>query len=307
MTKVEDFPKAVQRRFEFIDWKLFWDFGLRRSGLVKAFGISVPQASVDVRNYQLLWPKNAVYDAREKAYVPAGRFQPRALQPSANRLLLQLRAYLMGAIGPEDLWFDVIPSVDGAPDIVRSIDPNALRSLLTAMRRRQSIEIEYQSLTSSRRRIIAPHALAFDGHRWHVRALCCEHDDYRDFVITRISEFGAMNPVAFDPQDDLLWNQKIALCLVPHPGLDLPQRQAIECDYGMVDGRREIQVRLALCFYFMKRLNLDLEQLVGAGKISPARLQIALQNFNEVEAAMAKAAAESGAQVRARKALRAMG
>ena len=306
MRKPDGFPKAVQRRFEFIEWKTFWDGGVRRESLEKAFGISTPQASVDLRHYQEIAPRNLDYDKQAKAYVAAPRFVEKLLTLSADRLLLQLRAYLMGALRKEDLWFATLPTVDAVPDIVRTVEPKKLRGLLAAIRQRQQITIEYQSLTNSRRRQIAPHALAFDGHRWHVRALCCENDDFRDFVITRIGELGEAKPADFDPAADHEWNRTIELRLIPHPGLTHSQRQAIECDYGMEAGVRVINIRLALTFYFIKRLNLDLEPTLGDGVLSPQRLQIQLENYAEVRQAIETAKTEAAAMVRARKALRAM-
>lgn len=306
MRKPDGFPKAVQRRFEFIEWKAFWDGGVRRESLENAFGISTPQASVDLRHYQEAAPRNLEYDKQAKAYVAASRFAAKLLNVSADRLLLQLRAHLMGALRKEDLWFTALPAVDAVPDIVRTVDPEKLRAILAAIRQRRQIAIEYQSLTNSRWREIAPHALAFDGHRWHLRALCCENDDFRDFVITRIGQLGEAKPADFDPAADHEWNRTIELRLIPHPGLTPSQRQAIECDYGMEAGLRIITIRLALTFYFIKRLNLDLEPTLGSGALSPQRLQIQLENYQEVKTAIEAAKAEAAAQVRARKALKAM-
>ena len=43
---------------------------LNRSDLVKAFGISVPQASSDIRKWMGMHPGAALYDRRAKCYVP---------------------------------------------------------------------------------------------------------------------------------------------------------------------------------------------------------------------------------------------
>lgn len=304
MPEFEAFPKATQRRFEFLEWRLFWERGLRRAGLESTFGISTPQASVDLRNYRELAPDNIDYDASEKTYVPGPRFKPKLLNLSADRLLLQLRAYLMGALGRQDLWFSEPPSMDGAPDLVRSVQPETLQRILNAIRQRRKLEIDYRSLTNERRRTIAPHALAFDGHRWHVRALCCEKDDFRDFVITRISAIDLGARIDFDPAEDVEWARKVVLELAPHPGLNADQRAAIECDYGMTDGGRAVEMRIALSYYFIKRLNLDLESRLPEGALSPERVQIALINLAEVEQAQADAKRDSVEQVRIRKALR---
>jgi len=145
----------------------------------------------------------------------------------------------------------------------------------------------YQSLTSSRWRDIAPHALAFDGHRWHARAFCCERNEFRDFVLTRIERLGKHKQVSFNPKNDLAWQSKIELVLCPHPDLSKEQSEAIQRDYNMRDGVRKIEMRLSLAYYFIKRHNLDLACLEAA------RAQVRLRNLVDVETAIADARRKS--------------
>ncbi|ASQ15027.1 helix-turn-helix transcriptional regulator [Sinorhizobium meliloti] len=273
-----------QRRFEFLEWKMFWENRVIRSDLESTFGISTPQASVDLRNYRETAPGNLEPTAR--GYKPSPKFKPRFLIPSADRLLLQLRAALSGVIPKSDLWFREVPPVEVAPDIARSVSPECLRQLLMAMRERVALEIRYHALTGARRRAIAPHALAFDGHRWHVRAWCCDKEDFRDFVLSRIDEIGDMKPIQFDPEHDIEWATKIMLRLRPHRGLSPEQIKVIELDYGMVDGRLDLEMRASLAFYFIRRINLDVAE---SKQLSPERLQIELENFETVMAQIQEA------------------
>lgn len=178
-----------------------------------------------------------------------------------------------------------------APDIARNVDVECLRLILDAIRSKRSVEVRYQSLTNSRTRRIAPHALAFDGYRWHVRAWACDRDDFRDFVLTRIDKISVGPKVDFDPADDLEWNTRITLDLRPHPGLTEEQEQAIRRDYAMEGGRREIDVRLSMAYYFIKRMNLDLVDL------PPARAQIYLKNLAEINKAVEEARAQAKQRV----------
>ena len=187
----------------------------------------------------------------------------------------------------EDLWFSYIPAVGVAPEIGRDVRAEVLRRVLDAIRTRQALSVRYQSLTSSRWRDIAPHAIAFDGHRWHARAWCCQRQEFRDFVLTRIERLGRLKPISFEPEHDLEWNGTAQLRLCPHPGLTEEQSQAIQRDYDMREGVREIEIRLSLAYYFIKRMNLDLDDL------EPARAQIRLVNLREVEAAIKDARAAS--------------
>ncbi len=85
-------------RYEFMEWKLFWEGQLNRSDLEAAFDISTPQASVDLKNYRGLAEGNVEYDSTAKSFVPGAAIRPRFLVPSADRLLLQLRALMSGAL-----------------------------------------------------------------------------------------------------------------------------------------------------------------------------------------------------------------
>jgi predicted DNA-binding transcriptional regulator YafY len=280
MSEVSPPGRNLVPRFEFIEWRLFWEGHLNRSDLEDRFGISTPQASVDLRNYRGAAGENIEYNATEKRFVAAKSMKPRFLRVSANRLLLQLRAFVNGVLKREDLMFSHIPSVDVAPEIVRDVRPEILQGILGAIKAKSALAVHYQSLTSSRWRDIAPHALAFDGHRWHTRAWCCERKEFRDFVLTRIERLGKFKELQFDPDHDLVWQTKTELCLCPHPQLSKEQSDAIERDYDMKDGVRKIEMRLSLAFYFIKRLNLDLDVL------EPERAQIRLANLTEVEAAI---------------------
>lgn len=295
MVEDEKRPWTQTRRFEFIEWKLFWEGALNRSDLEDTFEISTPQASVDLRRYRELAGDNIEYDGTSRSFRPTSAIKPSFLKASADRLLIQLRALLTGALPRREVWFRDLPSIDMAPDIARHVDAECLRLILNAIRTQHCVEVCYQSLTNSRTRLIAPHALAFDGYRWHVRAWACDRDDFRDFVLTRIEKISAGPKADFDAADDLEWNTRIKLDLRPHPGLTEEQSLAIQCDYAMEDGRREIDVRLSMAYYFIMRMNLDLADL------PPARAQICLQNLEHVRQAVDEARAQAKERIVDRK------
>ena len=43
---------GVERRLEFIEFRLFWEGGVNRSDIIDTFDVSVPQASKDLTLYQ---------------------------------------------------------------------------------------------------------------------------------------------------------------------------------------------------------------------------------------------------------------
>ncbi len=110
-------------------------------------------------------------------------------------------------------------------------------------------------------------------------------------MISRIGEIRGMVDVSYDPDDDVQWNRRIVLRLRAHPGLDEAQRRAIERDFAMEDGCREIETRLSMAYYYIQRMNLDLPDL------DPRRVQLRLENLAEVGHAVQEAKAEARARI----------
>jgi hypothetical protein len=96
---------------------------------------------------------------------------------------------------------------------------------------------------------------------------------------------GESRPSHVDPTNDVVWNTIVALKIVAHPELNAAQKKAIERDFGMKDGVLVLNFRVALAYYVMRRLNLDLIEW----KIPPERQQIFLANAAEVEEIKRKA------------------
>lgn len=77
-------------------------------------------------------------------------------------------------------------------------------------------------------RWIAPHAIAFDGFRWHARAWSHERREFRDFVMARMLTIAEDQPAAVDGSADAEWQRRVTLRIAPNPALPLGQRRAIQ-------------------------------------------------------------------------------
>ena len=53
---------SVERRYEFMEFRLYWQGNINRSNLMEAFGSSVQQASKDFANYIEGRKSNLTYD-----------------------------------------------------------------------------------------------------------------------------------------------------------------------------------------------------------------------------------------------------
>ena len=267
------------RRLEFIDFRLLWEGRINRSDLTDFFDISVPQASLDLARYQEMAPDNVEYDRKEKAYVATARFAPLITPEDSSRFLNSLLAVNLGMMSREMSFVGWYPNFGAVLSPSRQIEPRNLFHVLEAMRKKLTLEIDYQSLTrpSQTTRKISPHAIAYDGFRWHTRAYCHEHEDFRDFVFARILVIGRKSPSSIDPSKDAAWHTVLKLVLAPHPDLPPAQRRIIELDYGMKDGTVVVETRQALLFYMLRRLGLD----KSAEKSAQAQ-QIVLANAKEL-------------------------
>lgn len=250
-----------ERRLEFIDFRLLWDRRINRGEIVEYFGISIQQASLDIARYLEIAPNNLEYDKRDKVYKATANFKAVLARPDAETLLNQLFALKAGTLAPS-LSFVGSPL---AHDIVvlptRRIRTEILVQVLSAIRAAEEIEIEYQSMRrpAATKRWIAPHAIAFDGARWHARAWCQENKDFRDFVISRILTVADTRRAQVTAQEDVRWNTYVNVALRPRKGLTAHQRSAVEEDFGMTDGLLHISIRQALVFYLLRQLHLDSE------------------------------------------------
>lgn len=274
---------SVEQRLEFIDFRLFWEGRVNRSDLIDYFGVSVPQASADLTLYQTEAKNNAVYDRNVKTYVAGPKFRPVFFKPSADSYLAQLRMIESGLLSADEAWATTTPAYSIVPILRRHIDPDTLRAILCAIRSRHALHISYQSMSKPEPKVrwVGPHALGFDGFRWHARAWCYTDKRFKDFVLARVLQVGETKDSVIDPTKDIGWQRQITLRFAPHPELKDGARKAVELDYGMKDGEASITTRVCLSYYLERQFGLDADSPQAKGE----RQQIVLVNRDELEAA----------------------
>lgn len=271
---------SVEQRLAFIDRRLFWDAKINRSDLSGYFSISTPQASADLSHYDSAVPGNMVYDKHAKAYVAAQQFRPRS-EPSAREYLAQLQLMADGVLGEGESWLGWVPPFGVVPKVRRRLEADVLRNILEAIRTNLGLHVQYQSMSAPEpsARWIVPHALSFDGYRWHVRAWCHRRERFLDFVLARMLAVLGSRKDEVAADQDRAWQETTTLRLGPNPGLPIAQQRAIALDYGMKDGFIEVEVRRSLVYYLARQLLLDVAKHLPAG-----RAQVVLLNFDKVNA-----------------------
>ena len=268
-----------KRRLEFIDFRLRWNRTVNRGELVEFFRISIQQASADLAHYSHLAPRNMEYDRSLKTYRATASFRPAVNNDDAQSYLSELLGLTVGTLSPSVSFIGWQPPHDIVRHPARSIDTDTLLRIIWAIRDGDEIMVSYHSMRRATPTTcwITPHALAFDGHRWHVRAWCQESKEFRDFVISRIQHIEASQKATKSAEADSWWNTYIDVVIKPREGLTDGQRRAIETDFGMTRGRLKLSCRKALAFYLLRQMQVD-----RPPALSPAAQPLELMNRDEL-------------------------
>jgi len=271
---------GAANRLQFIDFRLRWERRINRMDLTEHFGISVPQASLDIARYMELAPNNLSYDRRSKTYTATPIFHPLYQSSSARRYLAELLASKMGVIESASSFIGSAPTADWAPSPWCTINEQTVEAVVRAIRQQEAIRVSYQSMTSVEEstRLLSPHALGYDGFRWHMRAFCHKRQRFSDFVLARVLRIDSFEPSQVDFSQDVHWHTVLTLILAPHPDLPLAKKRVIELDYGLEDGQVQLLCRQAFLCYTLRRLGLHTKEAMD-----PIAQQITLKNRNEIQ------------------------
>jgi predicted DNA-binding transcriptional regulator YafY len=240
----------AHRKYQFIEVVLQWEGGVTTSKLQDYFDIASRTTAYNlIKAYRKEFPENLLhYDPKAKSHQPSKQFKPHYTQGTLEEYLS-----FFGE-SPNHTYLDLIPTP------IRNINIELVRQIIQACRQQKRLDIEYYSLSSGdfEGRIISPHTLVNDGIRWHVRAYCEKNQAYRDFVLSRFmgtpEEEGKAQFTAEHDQD---WNTWLTVTLQPDPRLTKESQRAIELDYLMENGKKDIPCRAALVKYLLQKLRLD--------------------------------------------------
>lgn len=250
-------PKwGQERRLEFIDFRLLWDGRLNRSDLTSFFGISVPQASMDLALYQQMAPQNVVYDKKQKTYITTADFAPMLASADSLSFLNQVRQVEARLLPKEATFLGWYPPAGVVRPPLRSVPVAVLRLVLEAIKSNCVLRVFYQSMNRDNPsyRNIGPHAIVFDGMRWHVRAYCYEHREFRDFVMARILGGEKVDESNVDVEKDDCWKTPVTVVLSTASHLTAGQKRAVALEYGMENDRLSVPTRKALLLYVLRQL-----------------------------------------------------
>jgi hypothetical protein len=243
---------------------------------MECFGISRVQASKDLTLYQSLCPGNIRYDKYLKRYVVDVAFNSAFMTGSAGEFLQVLKIQQDRTGGALVTLVKNLPVVDALEPVFRQINPAVLQAVNQAIVGDKEVLVRYQSVSRAKpvEHQLCPHALVFDGLRWHARAFSYTHHEFRDFVLARMSSAEIKLSAEVDASGDTAWHEFVSVRMGAHPGLSDAQKEAVEFDYDMVNGVLEHQVRAALLPYFLRTMRIGPDDLTREAMVQ----QIVLLN-----------------------------
>ncbi len=270
-------PYAQKERLAFIDFCLQVFGHVSRSDLINHFKTGLASCTRDLTTYRELAPDNLILKHETKQYYRTTEFIPvfeHKPEVTLNSLCRGFGDGFSNAITPSDVCIDATRLVHPRADVIAAI--------MRAINNRRAISCQYTSLSSgTTERVLVPHALANNGHRWHVRAYDKKNKAFRDFVCTRLQNITEITkPIATiqGREFDQAWNTIQTVILKPHPSIT--HFKAVELDCSMVGGKLELSVREALLGYLMSQWNVDCSlksTLVGD------QYQLRLDNIKELQ------------------------
>ncbi|MCL2660594.1 MAG: WYL domain-containing protein [Acidobacteriaceae bacterium] len=272
-----------QQRLATLELLLLWEGLLNRSRLSSLLDVGDIRASQLIQAFRdqnpqwLTWnTKSRSYHATNEAYAAMNRddWTKDCAESLSRYLNLVGLPYVIGDVETRS------PICAAFPDL-NAPSPQIFASLSQAIRLQQSVEIIYRSMSdpTPHNRTISPHHLVRAGRRWHARAFCSAHQDFRDYALGRIVAVNPLNsPQEQSGENDATWNAIVSVRLIAHPDLNRAQEDVIRFEYF---GRASVLVvscRAALVGYFVQ----DIRAATDIKLQQPPEYQLVVENMDEV-------------------------
>lgn len=255
-SKLATLSQSQLERLVYIEFRAYFLGEIKRSDIIERFGVASAAATRDLTQYRELSADNIILDQSTKIYLAKNDFKP--IFPHVPEHVLTALSQGFGEAASDKtkplLQCEVMKGLS-RPKV------EILAQVSRAIFRKKIVRIDYNSFSSGKTtREIAPFALVNNGDRWHVRAFDRRANEFRDFVITRIT-----NPFVIEdskPKEhelstqDISWSRLIELELVPHPN-HTNHHEIIKMDYEMSDGVLKVVVRATMTGYLLRQWCVD--------------------------------------------------
>lgn len=264
---VEKIGFAQRQRLTYIESVAYWEGRIDRPRVAREFNVSENHVTKDFRLYKDAFPGNIQYDESSRVYRPTRHFKARIGHGSPEEYLALLRAKAEQRDGNNfvpSIGSDVVS--DAVPPPKGKLEGAVLNAVTRAISLRTGLSITYQSKTRAQPvpRRVWPHALLFNGTRWHARAYDEERGAFIDLVIQRILTAKPVNePSPVEVENDVAWNTQISIEVIPRRSLSPSQAEVVAQEFGMTPLGRgwvwNVRLRECLAGYFIYLHRLDVK------------------------------------------------
>ncbi|WP_339349969.1 WYL domain-containing protein [uncultured Alteromonas sp.] len=268
----------LTQRYWMLELLAYWEGKVNTKPLIKAFDISRQSASAIINKYLASNENTLVYDVTQKAYLITEAFNPKFINKTVDEY------FDWQQVGKIPSFQSREPSTSQIriQPLPRYVDPSVMRPLLKAMKCKTAVDCEYLSVTNNEPlgRLVYPHSFVKAANRWHVRGFCALRDNYLDFVLSRFRsvEYDG-DEASYTEKEDVKWNTFVDLILAPDPRLSDIQKQALEKDFNMKEGRLIVKARGALVKYTLDDLQIKTKML----EADPQAQQLVCVNYRDIK------------------------
>lgn len=276
--------EAQKQRILLMESIILWEGRLNNGRLRELAGLSSVRASEWIREFRKQHPNSTTWDSKTRSYhatheVYRGartsdvRRQDDAVSLARYLALVGIPHVVNEPLSERNLW-------SAFPEL--SIPKPRIFALVTeAIRTHRALQITYRSMREPipHQRTISPHSLIRAGRRWHTRAFCSMHQNFRDYALGRIENTELLDARSeHDQLDDTAWATMVPVRLIAHPELSPDQESLIRFEYFNNTAARVDTCRGALVGYFIQ----DIRAATNVKKQRPPDYQLAIANIEEV-------------------------
>jgi hypothetical protein len=260
-----------------------WEGKLSRSRLMKIHDLSGIRASQWMREFRDLNSNTLEWDNKSKSYL--------FTEDAYEKANLELEENDSNDLGLNVYLYETstTPTLAQENDFIFSADWNFSRvkpyffsRIRMAIEQKRRLEIKYCSMRNPtpHPRNIEPHSLVKAGRRWHLRAFCIETQDFRDFVLGRITTIQLLDAVCQTGKEaDTKWNTDIELKIEAHPDLNMAQKKLMAYEYFLGKSYKLQKCKAALMPYFIQEMQLA----TNPQQQKPPEFQLWLANADQLK------------------------
>lgn len=270
--------KVSPIRLQQLELLLRWENFIGNARIRELFGFTSVRASQWIREFRDAHPNWMNFDSKTRVFRASSNFHCHASSDTS----LDLSKYLSLVGLPVSTGLKNSQIIASAFPEISTPKPFIFATLSNAIKFNQTVEITYRSMSDPKehKRVIEPHSLIKAGRRWHVRAYCQNHNEFRDYTLGRIT-YARSLPVEASHliTEDAAWNKEVLVKFIAHPDLSFEQQSVICYEYFADTAARTVSCRGALVNYFIQ----DMRAAIDIKSQHPPEFQLAIGNLMEIK------------------------